>query len=90
MSPRSWPTTAECAGFWRSIRVFCLLLAVAVPIYSYYYYVRDKLYISWRRWLTHEVLTRYFSDHSYYRLLKTSVDNPDQRITEDIASFTMQ
>ena len=76
--------------FWRSIRIFCLLLAVAVPIYSWYYYVRDKLYIRWRRWLTHEVLTRYFADHAYYRLLKTPVDNPDQRIAEDIASFTMQ
>ncbi len=87
-------TSALAAGdgprFWHSIRVFFLLLMAAVPIYSFYYYVRDKLAIGWRRWLTHEVLTRYFTAHAYYKLLKTPVDNPDQRIAEDISSFTMQ
>ena len=48
------------ARFWRSVRLFCGLLVVAVPIYSYYYYVRDKL------------------------------ANPDQRIAEDISTFTTQ
>lgn len=88
-------TSALAAGdgprFWRSIRLFCGLVVVAVPIYSYYYYVRDKLAIGWRRWLTHQVLTRYFADHAFYKLLKTpEVDNPDQRIAEDISTFTTQ
>ena len=81
----------DSARFWRSVRVFCGLLLVAVPIYSYYYYVRDKLAISWRRWLTHQVLICYFTDHAFYRLLKTpEIDNPDQRIAEDISTFTLQ
>ena len=81
----------DSARFWRSVRVFCGLLLVAVPIYSYYYYVRDKLAINWRQWLTHRVLTSYFADHAFYRLLKTpEIDNPDQRIAEDISTFTLQ
>ena len=88
-------TSALAAGdgprFWRSIRIFCGLLVLAVPIYSFYYYVRDKLSIGWRQWFTHEALTRYFRDHAFYRLLKTpAVDNPDQRIAEDVATFTLQ
>jgi vitamin B12/bleomycin/antimicrobial peptide transport system ATP-binding/permease protein len=88
-------TSALAAGdgprFWRSVWLFCGLLVVAVPIYSYYYYVRDKLAIGWRRWLTHRVLTRYFADHAFYRLLKTpEIDNPDQRIAEDISTFALQ
>ena len=38
--------------FWASIRKFCGFVVVAVPIYSYYYYLRDKLSIHWRRWQT--------------------------------------
>jgi len=82
---------ADGPRFWHSIWIFCALLVVAVPIYSYYYYVRDKLAIGWRRWLTHQVLTGYFTAHAFYRLSKTSdIDNPDQRIAEDISTFTMQ
>jgi len=82
---------ADGPRFWHSVRIFGGLLVVAVPIYSYYYYVRDKLAIGWRRWLTHRVLTSYFADHAFYKLLKApEIDNPDQRIAEDISTFTMQ
>ncbi len=77
--------------FWAAIR-FCLgLLIVAVPIYALYYYVRDKLGIHWRRWLTHRFLERYFSHRHFYALNANEViDNPDQRVAEDIASFTQR
>ncbi|MEQ1948665.1 MAG: ABC transporter ATP-binding protein/permease [Bryobacteraceae bacterium] len=77
--------------FWHAIRVFSLLLVVAVPIYSFYYYVRDKLSILWRRWLTDRVLRSYFANRSFYRLLAMpEIDNPDQRVAEDISTFTSQ
>ena len=77
--------------FWHSIRYFLALLVVAVPIYAYYYFVRDVLGLSWRRWLTNNFLARYFARHAFYHLLsKPEIDNPDQRISEDIAGFTQQ
>lgn len=42
----------EGSRFWRSIRVFFILVVIGVPIDAYYYYVRDKLALNWRRWLT--------------------------------------
>jgi putative ATP-binding cassette transporter len=81
----------DAARFWHSIRIFFGLLAVAVPIYAYYYYVRDRLALNWRSWLTDRFLDRYFKNHAFYQLLtKPEIDNPDQRISEDIASFTQQ
>jgi vitamin B12/bleomycin/antimicrobial peptide transport system ATP-binding/permease protein len=81
----------ESSRFWHSILVFSGLLVVAVPVYSYYYYVRDRLAIQWRRWFTDQTLARYFENHSFYRLLDNpEIDNPDQRVSEDIASFTQQ
>ena len=77
--------------FWHSIRQFFILLTGAVPIYSFYYYVRDRSALNWRRWLTKHILDRYFARHAFYELLsRTEVDNPDQRISEDVAAFTQQ
>lgn len=79
----------DAPRLWHSIRTYFGLLLVAVPIYSYYYFVRDKLSLNWRGWLTSEFLNRYFENRAFYRLLtKPEIDNPDQRIAEDINSFT--
>jgi putative ATP-binding cassette transporter len=77
--------------FWLSIRQCVAIVVIAVPIYAFYYYVRDTLGILWRRWLTNRFLDRYFTDRAYYELnVSGSIDNPDQRISEDINSFTQQ
>lgn len=77
--------------FWDAIR-YCLgLLVVAVPIYAFFYYVRDKLGIHWRRWLTGRFLDSYFAQRHYYELnANAAIDNPDQRIAEDINTFTQR
>ena len=75
--------------FWHSMRVFGIVLIAAVPIYAFYYYVRDRLGVSWRRWLTHHFLGQYFKNRAYYELTSNqSIDNPDQRISEDVNTFT--
>jgi len=77
--------------FWHSIRVFFGLLVVAVPIYAFYAFVRSKLALNWRRWMTDRFLERYFNHRGYYHLLtQPEIDNPDQRISDDIYSFTQQ
>ena len=79
------------ARFWASMQRCAVILVVAVPIYGLYYFVRDTLGLRWRRWLSERFLGRYFSDRAYYRLnTVTGIDNPDQRIAEDINAFTQQ
>ena len=40
-------------------------------------------------WLTQHLTDRYLSDLAYYRLTaRDDIDNPDQRISEDVRSFT--
>ncbi len=75
--------------FWTSIKLFLALLIAAVPFYALYYYVRDHLGNQWRRWLTNRFLDRYFKDRHFYELnSNAAIDNPDQRIAEDINTFT--
>ncbi|WP_338414317.1 ABC transporter ATP-binding protein/permease [uncultured Sphaerotilus sp.] len=88
-------TSALAAGdadrFWAAIRRFTIILVAAVPLYACYYFVRDTLGMQWRRWLTDHLLQRYFHRRAYYHLnAHAGIDNPDQRIAEDVNSFTSQ
>jgi putative ATP-binding cassette transporter len=75
--------------FWKSVRACLLVLAFAVPIYAFYYYMRDLFANQWRRWLTGRFLDGYLKGRKYYELGSDSeLDNPDQRISEDINTFT--
>jgi putative ATP-binding cassette transporter len=77
--------------FWHSMRVFGIVLVAAVPIYAFYYYLRDRIAVSWRRWLTHHFLGKYFKNRAYYELtFNQTIDNPDQRISGDINTFTQK
>ena len=81
----------DAPRFWRSMRVFGLALAGAVPIYAFYYYVRDRLGVAWRRWLTHHLLEKYFEHRAYYELTNdASIDNPDQRVADDVNAFSQK
>lgn len=75
--------------FWASVRACLFVLAFAVPVYAFYYYMRDLFANQWRRWLTGRFLDGYLKERKYYELGSDSeIDNPDQRISEDINTFT--
>jgi putative ATP-binding cassette transporter len=75
--------------FWKSVRTCLLVLAFAVPSYAFYYYMRDQFANQWRRWLTSRFLDSYLKGRKYYEIGSNSeIDNPDQRISEDINTFT--
>ncbi|MFZ6873322.1 ABC transporter ATP-binding protein/permease [Undibacterium sp. Di27W] len=75
--------------FWTSVRTCLMVLLFAVPTYAFYYYMRDLFANQWRRWLSGRFLDGYLKDRKYYALgADSTLDNPDQRISEDINTFT--
>jgi vitamin B12/bleomycin/antimicrobial peptide transport system ATP-binding/permease protein len=77
------------ARFWQTIMIFVGTLVVYAPLYAGYVYLRDRLGLNWRRWLTNDFVNRYFEHRSFYHLNHDAdIDNPDQRISEDVKSFT--
>ncbi|MEN9281017.1 MAG: SbmA/BacA-like family transporter, partial [Gloeomargarita sp. DG_1_4_bins_134] len=78
--------------FWLNLTLYGGLIIAAIPILVGYRFTRLKLGLYWREWLTKSFLHDYFKDRSYYELdsnsSHTEIDNPDQRIAEDIRSFT--
>lgn len=64
-------------------------LAVGAPVSAYYRFQREKLAIEWREWMTDRTFQLYTSNRVYYALERgRDIDNPDQRIAEDVRSFT--
>lgn len=67
---------------------FCGFM-IGIPIVAFYGYVQSFLGMRWREWMTNEFLGKYFNNRGYYEIETHGlIDNPDQRIMEDIRSFT--
>ncbi|ELR98275.1 ABC transporter ATP-binding protein/permease [Gloeocapsa sp. PCC 73106] len=77
--------------FLQGIFVFLGMMIVGVPLLSYKIYLQANLGLRWRYWLTDYFLTKYLEKQSFYQLtFYPEIDNPDQRIAEDIKTFTQQ
>lgn len=51
-------------------------------------FLEQKFSLYWRQWLTNQFLNRYLADRHFYHINNDKViDNPDQRISQDINSF---
>ena len=80
------------AEFWRQlIMVFSFWAVIYVVVFIYQYAIRSYLRIRWRSWMTERYIDSWLDEHSHYRmqLEGRNTDNPDQRIQEDIQSFTL-
>ena len=78
--------------FWQTVIIFLVVLVIYAPLLAGYTYLRDRLSLQWRKWLTHRFVDNYFRNRAYYNLhiSETEIDNPDQRIAEDVRSFTQE
>lgn len=64
-------------------------LLVGAPIVTLYKFQRERLAVNWREWMTTRTLQLYEENRVYYAIERGGeVDNPDQRICEDVESFT--
>ncbi len=79
--------------FWQTVAIYAFCLILALPIRALQSYLIPKLGLLWREWLSGRLLHRYLTNRAYYVLnpndeTAEEIDNPDQRISQDTASFT--
>lgn len=79
----------DAAAFWRMLAIFCGLATVSVAHALLNFYLSEAFVIRWRAWLTETATAQWLAHQGYYRDRYTDapVDNPEQRIQEDINSF---
>lgn len=78
--------------FWKQLLIFSVIAFAFIVVAVYQLYLNQWLQIRWRRWMTHRYVDRWLEGGLHYRMRLggDSADNPDQRISEDIASFVDQ
>jgi putative ATP-binding cassette transporter len=82
-------STKEAEKFFHICFAYAGVLLVGTPIVVFYDYLTDKLGLYWRRWLTHHFLEQYFTNRAFYQInFHPTIDNPDERISQDVNTFT--
>ena len=84
--------------FWAQIGRFTYLAFIAIIIAVYRFYLTQLLEMYWRKWMTGHYLQRWLGGNAFYQMelarfsgtAGAMPDNPDQRISEDVNSFTAQ
>ena len=84
------------AEFFRQLGLFALLALTWIIMAVYRLYFQQMLQIEWRTWLTDHFLAGWLKDQAHYRMqllaraadpAVAGMDNPDQRIAEDLRMF---
>ena len=73
-----------------SLVIFCLLAALFIARIVLDIYLTQRFIIAWRMWLTGRLTDDWLDGRAYYRdlFIDNPIDNPDQRIQQDIDIFT--
>ena len=80
----------DMPDFVRFSVVYIGVFAVTTVVSVLYRFTEERLGLLWRAWLTKRVTVRYLARRTYLRIKESAgVDNPDQRIAEDIRAFTI-
>ncbi len=77
-------------GFWVAIWTFCVIATLDVIQVMADLYLAQRFFIRWRVWLTNRLTADWLNGRAYYRgrFIDPPIDNPDQRIQQDIDIFT--
>ncbi len=77
-------------GFWMSLVIFSVLAILYVIRFMADIYLTQRFIIAWRMWLTAHLTDDWLDGKAYYRdlFIDNTIDNPDQRIQQDIDIFT--
>jgi vitamin B12/bleomycin/antimicrobial peptide transport system ATP-binding/permease protein len=75
-------------GFYRALIIVVLLILLYLAVAVLRVYLDQTFQLRWRRWMTDQFVTRWLADRAFYRMrFSGRVDNPDQRISEDVRFF---
>src|SRR5262245_5863504 len=77
------------SGFVRQAVLYVAVFAASTAVAVLYRFTEERLGLFWRVWLTRLITRRYLTDRTYLWLKESAaVDNPDQRIADDVRAFT--
>ncbi|MBW4629703.1 MAG: ATP-binding cassette domain-containing protein [Brasilonema octagenarum HA4186-MV1] len=72
-----------------TLLVYGAALVCVTLLVGFSKFVRKQIALDWYQWLNNHILSKYLSHRAYYKInFKSDVDNPDQRISQEIEPLT--
>ena len=79
----------DYAKFNQELIAYVIGLILVTLLVGYSKNISKKIALHWYEWLNGQVLTKYFHKRAYYKInFKSDIDNPDQRIAQEIEPIT--
>ena len=77
-------------GFWMSLWIFSVMAVLFIARFVLDIYLTQRFIVAWRVWLTERLTGDWLEGRAYYRgrFIDSTIDNPDQRIQQDIDVLT--
>jgi vitamin B12/bleomycin/antimicrobial peptide transport system ATP-binding/permease protein len=76
-------------GFIRQATLYIAVFAASTIVLVVYQFTQDRFGLFWRVWLTRRIVGQYLANRAYLRIKQSAtVENPDERIAEDVRAFT--
>lgn len=78
------------AEFFRMALFYIAVFAASTVVSVFSRYTEETLGLVWREWASRRLVVSYANHRTYYRLkVKGEIGNPDQRIADDIRTFSV-
>ena len=79
----------NAARFYHLMLLYVLWIIVFVPIAAFRPYLTGLLSIEWRDWMSEWFVSLSFRNNALHHIMRNrTIDNPNQRVSEDINNFT--
>jgi len=77
-------------AFLYQMGLFALLASATMGVAVYQTYIKQLLQLRWRKWLNAKLVDQWLAGGLHYQLtfIETGIDNPDQRISENVKHAT--
>ncbi|MEH2199082.1 ABC transporter ATP-binding protein/permease [Nostoc sp.] len=79
----------DYSKFINTLWIYILCLFCITLLVGFSKFVRQRIALDWHQWLNNRILSKYLSNRAYYKInFKPDLDNPDQRISQEIEPIT--
>ncbi|MDF5717423.1 MAG: ATP-binding cassette domain-containing protein [Rhizonema sp. NSF051] len=75
----------EISKFYDALLLYGSALVLGTILAGFSRLVRKKIALEWYQWLNNKILSKYLNSRAYYKInFKSNIDNPDQRLSQEI------
>ncbi|MBE8991383.1 ABC transporter ATP-binding protein/permease [Nostoc sp. LEGE 12450] len=75
----------EIPKLYDALLIYGSVLVLGTLLTGFSRLVRKKIALDWYQWLNNKILSKYLNSRAYYKInFKSNIDNPDQRLSQEI------